>query len=120
KLWPRLHVNLVELVEQDEPLFVGAADENVQVLKGPLNRDALLHGHVVVDEQFVLGVVRRIERKEAFELLPLFQARHELLGHFSKPLVVGDAGLRSVEHTQGNTAGGTETGNGGRLEELEL
>ena len=83
-----------------------------------LDRHALLHGHVVVDDQLVLRVVGGVEGEQVRHLLAFLQGGHELVGHFSEPLVIG--GERLVEDEHGEAAGGAEAGNRGRLEELEL
>ena len=48
------------------------------------------------------------------------KAVHELVGHFSEPLVVGRGRVGLVEDVDGETPGGAEAGNRGGLEELEL
>src|SRR5579883_726984 len=118
KLWKRLDVDLVELVEANKALLVSAADEDVQVVQRLPDRHTLLHGQVVVDDQFVLRVVGGVEGEQVLQLLALVQGSHELLVHFSEPLVVGR--IRLVEKHDGNTAGGTEAGNGGGFKELKL
>ena len=83
-----------------------------------LDRHALLHGHVVVDDQLVLRVVGGVEGEQVRHLLAFFQGGHELVGHFSEPLVIG--GERLVEDQHGETPGGAKAGNRGRFKELEL
>ena len=118
ELRPGLDEDLVELVETNESLLPGAADEDVEVVHRCLDRHALLHGDVIVDDQLVLRVVRGVEGEQVRHLLAFFQGGHELVGHFSEPLVIG--GERLVEDEHGDTPGGAESGDRGRLEELEL
>ena len=82
------------------------------------DRHTLLHGHVVVDDQLILRVVAGKEGEQALHLLAFRQGGHELVGHFSEPLVVHR--VRLVEDTHGETPGRAKTRNRGRLEELEL
>ena len=113
-----LDEDLVELVEANESLLPGAADEDVEVVHRRLDRHALLHGHVVVDDQLVLRVVGGVEGEQVRHLLALLQGGHELVGHLPEPLVIG--GERLVEDEHGDAPGGAEAGDRGRLEELEL
>ena len=99
-------------------MLPGAAHDDGQVVHRVPDRHPLLHGHVVVDDQLVLRVVTGKEGEQALHLLALRQGGHELLGHFSEPLVV--VGVRLVEDTRGETARGAEARDRGRLEELEL
>ena len=84
-----LDVDLVELVEENEALLPGAADEDVEVVQGLPDRHALLHGRVVVDDQLVLRVVGGVEGEQVRHFLAFLQGGHELVGHLSEPLVVG-------------------------------
>ena len=82
------------------------------------DRHALLHGHVVVDDQLVLRVVAGEEGEQALHLLAFRQGGHELVGHLSELLVVHR--VRLVEDAHGEAAGRAEARDRGRLEELEL
>ena len=115
-----LDVNLVELVEENEALLPGAADVDVQVVQGLLDRHALLHGPGVVDDQLVLRVAGGIEGEQVLHFLALGQGRHELVGHFAEPLVVGRGRVGLVEDVDGETPGSAEAGNRGGFKELEL
>src|SRR5690606_36571182 len=67
ELRPRLHVHLVELVEQDEALLVRAPDQDIEVLERGRDRYTLLHPDVVVDDELVLWIVGGVEREDRSE-----------------------------------------------------
>ena len=113
-----LDEHLVELIEENEALLPSAANEDVEVVHRCLDRHALLHGHVVIDDQLVLRVVGGVEGEQVRHLLTLFQLVHERFGHHSEPLVI--SGERLVEDEHRDAPGGAKAGNRGRFKELEL
>src|SRR5512135_277245 len=113
-----LDEDLVELAEEDEALLPGAADDDGQVVHRILDRHALLHGHVVVDDQLILRVVAGEEGEQALYLPAFRQAGHELVGHFPEPLVV--VRVRLVQDADGEAPGRAEARDRGRLEEFQL
>src|SRR5579883_807926 len=113
-----LDEDLEELVEADEPLLPRTANEDVEVIHRCLDRHTLLHGDVVVDDQLVLRVVGGVEGEQVPHFLAFAQSRHELVGYFTESCEI--VGVRRVDKDQGDTAGGTEAGNGGGFKELKL
>jgi len=78
---------------------------------GRPDRHALLHGHVVVYDQLVLRVVGGEEGEQVLQFLAFFHGGHELVVHFSEPLVVGR--IRLVEEHHGEPPGSAKAGNRG-------
>ena len=118
KLGLGLDEDLVEKIEADESLLPSAANEDVEVVHGLFDRDALLHRHVVVDDQIVLRVVGGVEGEQIGHLLAFLQGGHEFFGHFTQSLVIG--GERFIEDQHRDAAGRAKAGNRGGFEEFEL
>ena len=114
----RLNEDLVELAEPNKALLPGAADEDGEIVHRFSDRHTLLHGHIVVDDHFVLRIVAGKKCEQALYFFAFCQRGHELVGHLSEPLVVGRVCL--IQHTCGEAAGGTKAWNGGRFKELEF
>ena len=73
-----LDEDLEELAEADEALLPGAADDDGEVVHRVRDRHALLHGHVVVDDQLILRVVAGEEREQALTSLRFDRAAMNL------------------------------------------
>src|SRR5690606_31626369 len=120
ELRPRLHVHLVELVEQDEALLVRAPDQDIEVLERGRDRYTLLHRDVVVDDELVLWIVGGVEREDILHLLALRQRCQERIRHLPEALVIRRTRLGLVERAERNSSRRAEPRDRGGLEELQL
>ena len=116
-LWISLDVELEELAKLDEALLVSAADEDGEIVHRLADRDAFLHGDLVVDDELLLRIIGAEECEEAPQLLALAERLHELVVHHLEVVVV--AGVRLVEQAQREAAGCAIAGHCGRFVELD-
>ena len=99
-------------------MLPGAADNDREVVHRFSDRHPFLHGDVVVDNHFILGIVAGEEGEQALHFLTFRQSLHELVGDFTQFLVVHRVCL--IQNTNRESPGRTEARDCRRLEELEL
>ena len=113
-----LDEDLVELPKRNESLLPRAADDDREVVHRLSDRDAFLHGDVVVDHHLVLWIVTCEKREQPLDLGPLRQRCHKFLGHLAQPQIVRRVCL--VEHADREPACGSKAGYGRRLKKFQL
>ena len=95
-----LYIHFEELVKPDKTMFIGTSNQDIEVIHRLADRYSFLHGHVVVNLQFVLRIVGGEEGKQARELFALAQIVHEFLIDFFKLMVVGIAVVLSSKRKE--------------------